>query len=537
MNLTISRQLIGQAGLKVSSQVFFSPPWGRIRFFTDLLMLTLASSAAVFAAPELITAPNRLLAALFSFLAIAIMYARRDAEDRLHASVLEAGADVVRAISSAAVLTLAAASIVGGNHPVALTLRLWLFAVVYVGVARMVLASIRIQRGGAAAVPTLILGAGSVGKLLAERIAADPRYGMRPVGFLDVYPMPHRDGLTTAAIPVLGEPMHLAEAVARTGARRVILAFSSEPDHLLIDRVAECQQLGVEVLLVPRLFESINHHVTLDHVGEVLLLWLRPTDPRGAQFAIKHALDRILALAALIVLAPLMALIAAGVRLSSPGPALFRQRRVGRDGRVFEILKFRTMREADPDRESAFVPPHGCAPGGVEGEDRRTRFGAWLRDTSLDELPQLINVLRGEMSIVGPRPERPRFAARFGEEVARYDDRLRVKSGITGLAQVNGLRGQTSIAERAKWDNYYIQNWSWGLDLRIILLTIADLFGLRNRRGVVALRTSPAHRGRSFANDLPCPARELDATRKTQIGAAPLSRDHAPQARTTLRRR
>jgi lipopolysaccharide/colanic/teichoic acid biosynthesis glycosyltransferase len=283
----------------------------------------------------------------------------------------------------------------------------------------------------------------------------------------------------------------------------------------------------VEVLLVRRLFESINHHVTLDHVGEVLLLWLRPTDPRGAQFAIKHALDRILALLALIMLTPLMALIAGGVRLSSPGPGLFRQRRVGRDGRVFEILKFRSMREADPDRESAFVPPDGCAPGGVEGEDRRTRFGAWLRDTSLDELPQLINVLRGEMSIVGPRPERPRFAARFGEEVERYDDRLRVKSGITGWAQVNGLRGQTSIAERAKWDNYYIQNWSWGLDLRIILLTIADVFRLHDRQRVAALPSSPAHPGRSLANDLPCPARDLGSTRKTQIGAAPLSRDRA----------
>jgi FlaA1/EpsC-like NDP-sugar epimerase len=125
-------------------------------------------------------------------------------------------------------------------------------------------------------VPTLILGAGSVGKLLAKRIAADPRYGMRPVGFLDADPMPRRDGLTRAAIPVLGGPTDLAYALARTGARRVILAFSSEPDHLLIDRVAECQQLGVEVLLVPRLFESVNHHATLDHVGEVLLLWLRP---------------------------------------------------------------------------------------------------------------------------------------------------------------------------------------------------------------------------------------------------------------------
>ncbi|MGZ6582972.1 MAG: sugar transferase [Solirubrobacteraceae bacterium] len=469
--------------------------WARTRFLADLLMLTLASSAAVFAAPELATARNRLLATLFPLVAIVIMHVRHDVDDRLHASILDAGADVVRAISSAAVLTLAAASIVGGSHPVALTLRLWLFAVVYAGVARVVLMSVRIQttRAGAAAVPTLVLGAGSVGELLVKRIADDPRYGMRPVGFLDSDPMPRRDGPTSPAIPVLGGPADLASAIGRTGARRVILAFSSEPDHLLIDRVTECQQLGVEVLLVPRLFESINHHVTLDHVGEVPVLWLRPTNPRGAQFAIKHALDRILALVALIALAPLMALVALGVRLSSPGPALFRQRRVGRDGRVFNVLKFRTMREADPDRESAFVPPDGCAPGGVEGEDRRTPLGVWLRGASLDEVPQLINVLRGEMSIVGPRPERPQFAARFGEEVERYDDRLRVKSGITGWAQVNGLRGQTSIADRVKWDNYYIQNWSWRLDLRIILLTIVDVF--RSRGSGQRPRGRPLKRG------------------------------------------
>ena len=447
---------------------------------------------------------------------------RRGADDRLHASILDAGADVVRAISSAAVLTLAAASIVGGSHPVALTLRLWLFAVIYAGGARIALASIRIQiaSGGAAAVPTLILGAGSVGELLVKRIAADPRYGMRPVGFLDSDPTPRRDGLTSPAIPVLGGPTDLAYTVARTGARRVILAFSSEPDHLLVDRVTECQQLGVEVLLVPRLFESINHRVTLDHVGEVPLLWLRLTNPRGAQFAIKHALDRILALGALIVLAPLMALIALGVRVSSPGPALFRQRRVGRDGRVFDVLKFRTMRAGDPDRESAFVPPDGCAPGGVEGDDRRTPVGAWLRSTSLDELPQLINVLRGEMSIVGPRPERPQFAARFGEQVERYDDRLRVKSGITGWAQVNGLRGQTSIAERVKWDNYYIQNWSWRLDLRIILLTIADVLRSPRQARCGDLRPSAARSGRSFANHLPCQAGELNAARGAPTGVA-----------------
>jgi lipopolysaccharide/colanic/teichoic acid biosynthesis glycosyltransferase len=146
---------------------------------------------------------------------------------------------------------------------------------------------------------------------------------------------------------------------------------------------------------------------------------------------------------------------------------------VGADGKVFHCLKFRSMKLGTETPATGFVLPDGAAPGGVEGEDRRTVFGALLRRSSLDELPQLINVLKGEMSIVGPRPERPEYVSQFERSIYRYGDRHRVRSGITGWAQVHGLRGKTSVSDRAEWDNYYVENFSLWLDLKILLMTFA----------------------------------------------------------------
>jgi lipopolysaccharide/colanic/teichoic acid biosynthesis glycosyltransferase len=216
------------------------------------------------------------------------------------------------------------------------------------------------------------------------------------------------------------------------------------------------------------------------------------------RLAVKYAVDRVLALLAIVVLTPLLLMIALTVRLGSRGPILFRQRRVGLNGQIFEVFKFRTMAEKpgaqDPDEDNGaqdpaenngaqeFVPPEGVAPGGVEGIDRRTGLGRVLRASSLDELPQLLNVLRGDMSLVGPRPERPEFVRQFATEVPGYDDRHRVKSGITGWAQANGLRGQTSIAERAAYDNYYIDNWSLGLELKTLVMTVVEVLRFRDRQ-------------------------------------------------------
>jgi lipopolysaccharide/colanic/teichoic acid biosynthesis glycosyltransferase len=183
----------------------------------------------------------------------------------------------------------------------------------------------------------------------------------------------------------------------------------------------------------------------------------------------KYLVGRIVALVGMLILAPVLLALAAAIVLSSRGPVLFRQRRVGEGGEVFEMLKFRSMRTGDA---SGFVPVAGAAPGGVEGTDRRTAVGRFIRRTSLDELPQLWNVVRGDMCLVGPRPERPEHVARFCADVPGYAARHRVRVGLTGLAQVSGSRGATDIAARAELDNAYIDGWSLGMDLRILGRTV-----------------------------------------------------------------
>ncbi len=476
----VGRRPLHELAGRTSARLLDARAWARLRLLVDIVVLYLASCAALFADTNIGTGgANRLFAAGFPLVVLTMLHARRTPDERLNGSLLNTATNVLGVVSLATMMTIALASIFGDAHPFDLALRLWLFAAVYLSLARAVLLSVRrhAMRTEALAIPTLIVGAGVIGEQLVARLAGDPRYGLRPVGFLDGDPLPRPDHSRGPSVPVIGGPEDLAEAIDSTGARHVILAFSSEPDHVLVAKVRQCEELGVDVSLVPRLYESINERTTLDHVGGLPLLTLHSIDPRGWQFALKHAIDRGFALLVLLTSAPLMIAIVIAVRLSSPGPVLFRQRRVGRDEHEFDVLKFRTMRESDDPR--SFVPADGYAPGGVEGRDRRTGIGRVLRNLSLDELPQLINVLRGDMSLVGPRPERPEFVEQFVRDVARYEDRHRVKSGITGWAQVHGLRGQTSIADRVEWDNYYIQNWSLRLDLRILALTVAEILRFR----------------------------------------------------------
>ncbi len=353
------------------------------------------------------------------------------------------------------------------------------FALVYVGAGRVALywtVSNAYARGDLVR-PTLVVGAGRVGRVVARRLLARPALGLLPVAFLDDDPLVGED--EELELPLAGSMQEIEWAIAERSVKHVVVTFSQASDEELLDIVNRCEHLGVGVSIVPRLFEKVPERIDVEHLGGLPLVTARPTSPKGWQFMIKYSIDRAVAAVALLLLSPIFIAASIAVWISMGRPLFFEQIRIGRDGKPFGILKFRSMRDATAEELelAAQAAQNGNAPGGVEGVDRRTRVGTFLRKTSIDELPQLLNVLKGQMSLVGPRPERPEFVEKFEHEVYRYGDRHRCKAGITGWAQVHGLRGKTSIADRAEWDNYYIENFSLKLDLKIALMTLAAVAG------------------------------------------------------------
>jgi exopolysaccharide biosynthesis polyprenyl glycosylphosphotransferase len=453
--------------------------WLWTRLVVDLVLLCLAIGAAHLGAPADIGPDGKLLVWLLPPGVIAMFALRGLYGSAMESRGIEIVGHIVGSTSLVAIGLIAGAALFDPEaEPAALVARAWLFATVYLVGGRLLLTAVlrRSRAAGIVGKPTLIVGAGEVGAEMERRLREEPELGLRMIGYLDADPPP-AEKVPGRIAPVLGPPAHLVRIAQETGAEHVILSFSSAPDHGLVPLVGECEANGIEVSLVPRMFESLTKRLQIESIGTLPLVGLRSVGPKSWQFAVKHVLDRVFAALALLILAPLLLAAAVAIKVESPGPILFRQRRIGRDGRAFDMFKFRSMAPLDEELDTTPVTlPPGVAPGGVEGEDRRTAVGRFLRRNSLDELPQLLNVLKGDMSLVGPRPERPEFVEVFGETIRRYDDRHRVKSGITGWAQVNGLRGRTSLADRVSWDNYYIQNWSLGLDAKILLLTLGAIF-------------------------------------------------------------
>src|SRR5215218_4121079 len=443
-----------------------SQPW--LRPAIDLALLYLAAAAQPAAADGTLTHPTLLL--VYPLLVVAVMAARGVYTRRTWASSLDTmgAALVASAVATMGYVTVTTlAGVPADDIPRVLDAALLATAVVCATTGGLQLLRRWARRTGRTGSRALIVGAGVVGGRVATRLREHPEYGLVPVGMLDTEPDAARAELT---VPMVGPPQQVVEAAADMQAEHVILAFTRAPDRELVELVRRCDEAGLEVSLVPRLFESVNERFELQRIGTLPLMALRNIDPKGWQFTLKYTLDRLVAAVLLVVLAPLLLAVAAAVKLTSPGPVLFRQRRVGLDGQDFVLLKFRSMQIGDD--AAGFTLFAGMAPGGIEGTDRRTPIGKLLRRTFIDELPQLINVLRGEMSLIGPRPERPEFVALFSDAVNRYGDRHRIKSGITGWAQVHGLRGQTALVDRIELDNHYIDNWSAAMDLKILALTM-----------------------------------------------------------------
>lgn len=313
---------------------------------------------------------------------------------------------------------------------------------------------------GVGAKRTLVVGMSVAANELCRRLTNGPASDYYLVGAI------RAGGGSGEDCKILGELEDFFDVVVRE--KVAVVFFGGDiPDHVLLDLVLECDIKGIEVRMLPSTLELMASKVYADEALGVPVFALRQFRLTGFNRFIKRAVDVVAAALSLAAFAPAWALIALIVKLTSPGPVLYRQVRVGQDGRRFEFLKFRSMRQ---DAEAETGPVFAKA-----NDERVTLFGRFLRRASLDEVPQLLNVLKGDMSIVGPRPERPYFVEKFVSDIPRYVERHKVKSGMTGWAQVNGLRGNTSIARRVEYDLYYIENWSLLFDLKIILRTLGQV--------------------------------------------------------------
>jgi exopolysaccharide biosynthesis polyprenyl glycosylphosphotransferase len=455
--------------------------WALARGGVDVSMLLLAAGATALGGRLAgSTTPSVGWMAVFAA-SVLVAYASRGLyAQRLRLHLLDDVRRLLVGTALAGAVVVTAQIAIDGSVPAAHgILRLAGFACAYVVAGRVALywSLERSRAEGESSRPTLIVGAGRIGALVAKRLLAAPQLGLKPVAFLDKEPLV--DTNAELGVPVVGASWDLDEAIALYGIREVIVTFSTAPDDVLLRLVRRCEELGIHVSLVPRLFERMPERYSIDHVGGIALVSPRRADPRTWEFTVKYAFDRMVAGVTLLLLSPLLGILSLAVLVSLGRPIFFRQTRIGRDGRSFDMLKLRSMRPSSEQSPNLHVvSANVLGPGGVEGDvDRRTRVGTFLRRSSLDELPQLINVVRGEMSIVGPRPERPEYVSEFQQTVYRYGDRHRVKSGITGWAQVHGLRGRTSLADRAEWDNFYIENFSLWLDLKIALKTVGAVFG------------------------------------------------------------
>ena len=351
----------------------------------------------------------------------------------------------------------------------AMLLLVWLSLIFFVGGWRFLVNRVRFaartKKGKTRNL--LIVGDGPMVNRLIRHIAHDPHWDYNVKGVARVSSM---DRGSVEGVPALGGIGDLAAIINDNDIEEAILTEVEIPRAEIMDIILECEKHMVEFRLIADLLGMVTSQVDMRTIDGVPLLGLKESPlSEGYNRLIKRMVDVVLSAIALLLLSPVFLAITALVKISSPGPVFYLQKRIGEDGRRFAMIKFRTMIE-NAEKGVGRVWAR-------KDDPRRTPVGAFLRRFNLDELPQLVNVLKGEMSLVGPRPERPNFVGKFKEDIPRYMARHKIKSGMTGWAQVNGLRGNTSIEERTKYDLYYVENWSLGFDLKILFMSI---FALKN---------------------------------------------------------
>lgn len=298
---------------------------------------------------------------------------------------------------------------------------------------------------------------------LYEKINSNRNFGFQVIGYLSN----HETSDSRYPIRHIGPISELEDYLKINHVDEVVVSLDYNDLPKLGKIIEICERQGVKSSLLPFYSKYLPAHPHIDEIDGVPLINVRKIPLDNVMYSlIKRSFDVAASIILLVVLSPLMLLTALFIRLSSPGPVIYRQERIGRNKRVFTMYKFRSMQVQNGD-----MTTWGCCK-----DQRRTKFGAFIRKYSIDELPQLINVLKGEMSLVGPRPERPFFVEKFRDEVPLYMLKHLVRPGITGWAQVNGWRGDTSIVERVKCDLFYIENWSFMLDIKILLMTLIKGF-------------------------------------------------------------
>jgi exopolysaccharide biosynthesis polyprenyl glycosylphosphotransferase len=350
---------------------------------------------------------------------------------------------------------------------------LWFNATLLVFLGRSLIFALerRFYRKGRHLRLAVILGNDHRAADLYGRLHNHPSFGFSIVGYFAQNPAGKKSLLSTA--PYLGTLDSAPAKIRDTGVDLAFIALGPKDHPALFEFIAECEGINIEFMMIPDMLEVLTSRMQLTEFSGIPFLKIISLPFTLWGRVIKRSFDIAAAAVLLTLLSPLLGVIALAVKASSRGPVFFSQERVGLDGKPFMMLKFRSMKAGSEQKDSE-------AGLGIKHDPRRTGIGIVLRKTGLDELPQLLNVLKGEMSLVGPRPERSSYVEQFRESVPKYLDRHRVKTGITGWAQVNGLRGDTSIDERVRYDLYYIENWSMWLDIKILLRTIRAALDFRN---------------------------------------------------------